>query len=157
MISATNKDLLAECAAGAFRERGDDILLLFDFFAERVATAYKRSEVELQDADIGLLMSHDWPGNVRELKNIAERYVLSLLPKGQRLPSILRYPQQQTPVAGEPCSLQNLLRNHERLLLEQALIRYKGDVQAVMDALDLPRRTLNEKMSRYNLERKRFI
>ncbi len=174
LISATNKDLLTKCAAGTFREdlyyrinvvelrvpplreREEDILLLFDYFAVQAAENYNRPENSLLDADIGLLMNHDWPGNVRELKNIAERYVLSSIPKGQRLASVLRYPNQDIPTR-EISSLQNLMRNYERLLLEQTLLRHKGDVQAVMDALDLPRRTLNEKMTRHNLERKNFV
>ncbi|MDX2479464.1 MAG: sigma-54 dependent transcriptional regulator [Desulfuromusa sp.] len=174
LISATSKDLLAECTAGTFREdlyyrinvvelrvpplreRGEDILLLFDYFVAQAAIAYNRPEVALQDADAGLLMSHDWPGNVRELKNIAERFVLSSIPQGQRLASVLRHPSQDI-VTPENSSLQDLMRQYERLLLEQALIRHKGDVQMVMTVLDLPRRTLNEKMARYSLDRKNYI
>ena len=174
LISATSKDLLAECAAGTFREdlyyrinvvelrvpplreRGEDILLLFNHFVSQAAIAYNRPEVSLLSADVGLLMNHDWPGNVRELKNIAERYVLSSVPSGQRLASVLRHPSYDSTTT-ENSSLQELMRQHERLLLEQALIRHHGDVQAVMIDLDLPRRTLNEKMARHCLERKNFI
>jgi two-component system C4-dicarboxylate transport response regulator DctD len=49
------------------------------------------------------------------------------------------------------------MKDHERLLLEQALLRCQGDVQAVMDVLDLPRRTLNEKMTRHQLDRKKYV
>jgi two-component system C4-dicarboxylate transport response regulator DctD len=174
LISATNKDLLEECAAGRFREdlyyrinvvelrvpplreRGGDILLLFDYFCTQAAAAYGRAAVPLQDKDAGLLMAHDWPGNVRELKNVAERCVLSSLPEGQRLSAILRYPNAETALP-EGSSLQDLVRHYERCLLEQALLRHKGDVQSVMQDLDLPRRTLNEKMTRYNLDRKDFV
>ena len=174
LISATSKDLLAECQNGTFRndlyyrinvvelrvpplrDRGDDILLLFDYFAVQAAAAYNRPEVSLLDSDIGLLMNYHWPGNVRELKNIAERYVLSSLPQGQRLATVLRHPSSAT-ITTEMTSLHHLMRQHERLLLEQALTRYHGDIQAVMDALDLPRRTLNEKMARYCLERKNYL
>lgn len=174
LICATNKDLRGECTAGNFREdlyyrinvvelripplreRGEDILLLFDYFAAQAAAAYKRPEVYLQDVDMGLLLNHDWPGNVRELKNIAERYVLSSLPQGQRMTSMLRHPGVQISIPAS-FSLQDQLRHYERLLLEQALVRHRGDVQAVMEALDLPRRTFNEKMARHNLERKNFL
>ncbi|WP_321390397.1 sigma-54 dependent transcriptional regulator [uncultured Desulfuromusa sp.] len=174
LISATSKNLLEECSAGTFREdlyyrinvvelrvpplreRGEDILLLFNYFVGQAAVAYNRPEVSLQDADIGLMMNHDWPGNVRELKNIAERYVLSSVPIGQRLTSVLRSPTQGAANAGNS-SLQELMRYHERLLLEQALIRHCGDVQAVMIDLDLPRRTLNEKMARHHLDRKNYL
>ncbi|MCW8859430.1 MAG: sigma-54 dependent transcriptional regulator [Deltaproteobacteria bacterium] len=174
LICASNRDLLSACAAGKFREdlyyrinvvnlrvpslrqRTEDILLLFDYFAVQAAAAYNRPEVSLQDADAGLLMSHDWPGNVRELKNIAERYVLSSLPQYQRLASILRQPELKDSTL-QRSSLQDLMKDHERLLLEQALLRCQGDVQAVMDVLDLPRRTLNEKMTRHQLDRKKYV
>lgn len=173
LISATNKDLLVECAAGRFREdlyyrinviellvpplreRGGDILLLFDYFCTQASATYNRPAVPLQDLDAGLLMAHDWPGNVRELKNIAERCVLSSLPDGQKLSAILRNPNTEA-VLPEGSSLQDLVRHYERCLLEQSLLRHNGDVQSVMEDLNLPRRTLNEKMTRYNLDRKEY-
>jgi len=98
LISASNTDLLAECSAGRFREdlyyrinvvelrvpplreRGADILLLFDYFVTRAAASYQRPAVSLPPAAANRLMAHNWPGNVRELKNVAERFVLSSLP-----------------------------------------------------------------------------
>ena len=56
----------------ALRERGDDIVLLFQHFAERCA----RPGVEPIRAASDLsawLLSHDWPGNCRELLNFVER------------------------------------------------------------------------------------
>lgn len=175
LICATNKDLLRECAEGRFREdlyyrinlveliipplrdRGGDILMLFDYFSAQAASTYQRPEVSLPESDISLLLSHDWPGNVRELKNIAERYVLSSVPQKRRLSAIFPHacePAESTP---KQQSLQALMHQYERRLLEQALIRHKGDVQSVMEALELPRRTLNEKMTRYHLERKDYV
>lgn len=173
LISATNKTLIDECAAGRFREdlyyrinvvelrvpplreRDGDILLLFDYFVAQAATTYNRPAVPLQTRDAGLLMGHDWPGNVRELKNIAERFILSSLPEPQRLASILGTPMQ-VDRGPETETLQDQLRRYERCLLEQSLQRHKGDVQSVMEELNLPRRTLNEKMTRHNLDRKDY-
>jgi DNA-binding NtrC family response regulator len=45
----------------------------------------------------------------------------------------------------------------ERRLLLDALHRHKGSIAAVMADLGLPRRTLNEKMLRYGLERQDFV
>jgi two-component system C4-dicarboxylate transport response regulator DctD len=173
LVSATNTDLLDACAQRQFREdlyyrvnvielrvpplreRGGDILLLFDYFISRAADTYQRLSPPLNAGDARLLLAQPWPGNVRELKNIAERFVLSSLPADERLRSILGSSGQSAP-AGDATSLQELLRQHERWQLEQALIRHRGDVQAVMEELDLPRRTLNEKMARHKLERKNF-
>jgi len=173
LVSATNTDLMDECSAGRFREdlyyrinvinlrvpplreRGGDILLLFDYFAAQAAATYQRPALPLQPPDANLLMAHHWPGNVRELKNFAERFVISSLPAAERLLSILGV-SGPSPPPPESTSLQEMLRHFERTLLEQALTRHHGDIQAVMEELDLPRRTLNEKMSRHNLERKDF-
>ncbi len=174
LISATNTDLLTECSESRFRadlyyrinvvelrvpplrERGGDILLLFDYFAVRAAETYQRPALSPGPTAANLLMAHNWPGNVRELKNVADRFILSSLPHEERLPTILGSSGQPL-VQPDNSSLQGLLRQYERTLLEKSLVRHQGDVQAVMEELGLPRRTFNEKMSRYQLERKDFV
>ena len=174
VISATNGDPRRSCADGLFREdlyyrlnvaylhipplrkRGSDILLLFEYFALRAAERYKREAPSLTGEAIATLMAHPWPGNVRELKNTAERYVLSSLPAENRIANILR-PAEAT--VGQPrgSSLADRAELFERCVIEQALRRYGGNIQAVMDELDLPRRTLNLKMQNHGLARKDFI
>jgi two-component system C4-dicarboxylate transport response regulator DctD len=174
LISATNRDLMSECAKGTFREdlyyrinvielripplreRHDDIFLLFDYFASQAAETYKKPAAPLPSQDINLLLAHNWPGNVRELKNLAERFVLSSMPLNDRLRSLVSLPSEKLPGRTETLTLQDKLRNYERCILEQCLVRHKGDMQAVMEELGAPRRTLNEKMARYGLERKEF-
>lgn len=46
---------------------------------------------------------------------------------------------------------------YEAQCLRQALARSKGDIKAVMALLQLPRRTLNEKMQRHGLARGDFL
>jgi DNA-binding NtrC family response regulator len=94
LITATNRDLKAQIEAGAFREdlyyrlnviqirvpalrdRGDDILILFQHYLTKAATAHRtRLPVLTRDAE-QLLVAYGWPGNVRELKNMTERLVL---------------------------------------------------------------------------------
>lgn len=56
------------------RERGDDVLLLFRWFAGECAEKYNMPPIRLQDARAeAVLLGYGWPGNVRELKNMAER------------------------------------------------------------------------------------
>jgi DNA-binding NtrC family response regulator len=45
----------------------------------------------------------------------------------------------------------------ERQLIKDAIKRHQGDMRKVMAELGLPRRTLNEKMAKYNLERSRSL
>lgn len=94
IIGATNADLRALAAEGRFkqdlldrlsfevlcvpplRERREDIMLLANHFAARMAHELGRQEVpEFADEAVSALQAHPWPGNVRELKNVVERAV----------------------------------------------------------------------------------
>ncbi len=58
------------------RERGEDILLLANYFAGRMAVELEWRDIpHFTPEAISALESHDWPGNVRELKNVVERAV----------------------------------------------------------------------------------
>jgi len=59
------------------RERGDDVVLLAQSFAERFGRKLGRSLRPLTPADVAALKSYAWPGNVRELQNVIERAVIT--------------------------------------------------------------------------------
>lgn len=162
IIAATKPDLLEEARAGRFREdlayrlnvaelrlaplrdRREDIPLLFTHFARLAAERVGRSAAQLSGAQLGHLLSHDWPGNVRELANAAERHALGL---GE--PSIAQVDSGQSLAAQQEA--------FEAQCLRAALSRHKGEIKAVMEELQLPRRTLNEKMQRHGLLREDFL
>ena len=95
MIAATNRSLLSEVAAGAFREdlfhrlavavlplpplrdRRDDLPLLIDHILALVNREGRGQpgfvEKELSSGARNLLLAHPWPGNVRELQNTLGR------------------------------------------------------------------------------------
>lgn len=94
IVGATNADLPELCRQGKFkedlldrlsfevlflpplRERGDDILLLAQYFASKMALECGHDGLPvLSDEVVDALMSYSWPGNVRELKNVIERAV----------------------------------------------------------------------------------
>lgn len=139
---------VVEIVVPPLRERKEDIPLLFQYFATSAAELYARELRPVSAATLGRLMSHDWPGNVRELRNAAERYALGLgegfLPKR---------PQEEA----KPPSLAEQVEAFERALIERCLTETGGKINAVMQRLDVPRRTLNEKMARLGLDRRRFV
>ncbi|MCS3466513.1 two-component system C4-dicarboxylate transport response regulator DctD [Pseudomonas sp. JUb42] len=161
IIAATKPDLLEEARAGRFREdlayrlnvaelrlpplreRREDIPLLFSHFARTAAERLGRPVPELSGQQLAQLLGSDWPGNVRELANAAERQILGL----------------GTPAADLPQAGQSLAAQQEAFeahCLRSALSRHKGDIKAVLNELQLPRRTLNEKMQRHGLLREMF-
>lgn len=174
ILSASNCDPRSACSKGVFREdlyyrlnlaeihipplrkRGSDILLLFDYFSVDAADKYKREMLPLPNEAVATLMAYHWPGNVRELKNTAERYVLSSLPVEKRIQHILQHTDTASARPHGP-TLAEQAEHFERCVIEQTLRRRNGNIQDVMEELDLPRRTLNQKMQNHGLVRKDFL
>lgn len=126
------------------RQRGDDVILLFTQFATACAERANRRPPELTPALVATLLNHPWPGNVRELKSAAERFGLGL---GLHLCGCA------TPAVAEMRSLDSMLDDYERSLILAALNQSEGSIAGAMQILDVPRRTLNEKMRRLGIER----
>ena len=134
------------------RARREDIPLLFQHFV-LVAAARCETEVPpLNHKALHALMGHDWPGNIRELRNIAERYVLLGEAYNFDVAALMNADEEHV----EGLSLADQVASFEKALLEQALNRYKGNIKAVMETLDIPRKTLSDKMRKYGLERGQF-
>ena len=91
ILTATNKDLQAAVADKSFREdlffrisavpitipplreRGDDVLLLAEYFLERFKREFRKPALKFTEETRARLRSYSWPGNVRELQNAVER------------------------------------------------------------------------------------
>ncbi|WP_313517903.1 sigma-54 dependent transcriptional regulator [Pseudomonas sp.] len=135
---------VAELQLPALRERREDIGLLFAHFVREAATRLGREAVTPTPLQLAQLFGHDWPGNVRELANAAERHVLDLN-------------EQPAPASGGEPSLAELMEAYEAQCLRLALARSGGEIKTAMSLLQLPRRTLNEKMQRHGLARGEFL
>jgi two-component system, NtrC family, C4-dicarboxylate transport response regulator DctD len=162
VISAVKPDLLDEVKAGRFREdlyyrlnvatlripplreRREDIPLLFEHFANQAAQRHGRDTPSLAPSELTRLLAHDWPGNVRELINAAERHALGL---GGATDAADDFPVQ---------SLAEQMEAFEAQCLHRALQHCQGNITEVMALLQLPRRTLNEKMQRHGLQRSSY-
>jgi len=159
VISAVKPDLLDEVKAGRFREdlfyrlnvatlhipalreRREDISLLFEHFAEEAAQRHGRTLEPLTPAELAALLGHEWPGNVRELINAAERHALGLGDNDAQ--------EGNQSLAGQ-------MEAFEAQCLHNALLRCRGSILQTMELLQLPRRTLNEKMQRHGLQRSAY-
>lgn len=141
---------VSELTIPPLRVRLQDIGLLFEHFVAETAAAQNRKSREITAVDLTSLLSHTWPGNVRELKNVAERFALGLSVGGKPAGAVVAGGQAL------PQSLANLVADFERGVIEKALLASEGNVAKVLEMLDIQRRTLNEKMTRYAIERKGY-
>ena len=94
IITATNRNLLKEIAAGRFRmdlyyrinvfpiylpplrERREDIPALANYFLTYYSSNIRPGPMSLSAAALNQLINYSWPGNIRELQHLVERHVL---------------------------------------------------------------------------------
>jgi DNA-binding NtrC family response regulator len=96
---------------------------------------------------------------VRQLINVAERAVLQNRRGSGSIASLLMADNEETAATmtteGKP--LKEYVESFEKMLIDNTMRRHKGSITAVMDELCLPRRTLNEKMAKYGLQRQDYL
>jgi two-component system C4-dicarboxylate transport response regulator DctD len=161
IIAATKTDLKKLSEAGAFRadlyfrlnvvsielpplrQRLGDIPSLMAYFLSQAARRFNREIPTWDEHDLIHWQQHDWPGNVRELKNVAERICLGV-------------EDGLEAVRPASASLPARLEVYERSLLRDALRAAKGHVAAAAEQLDLPKKTLYDKLARYGLDPDHF-
>ena len=141
------------------RQRGEDILTLFTRLGEQFADEYGCGAPELSAQEAAQLLQAPWPGNVRQLINVAERAVLQNRRGTGTIASLLMADDEESRPAmtteGKP--LKEFVDAFERMLIDNTMRRHKGSIVSVMDELCLPRRTLNEKMAKYALQRSDYL
>ena len=168
IISATNADLQSMVEKGIFRqdlmyrintieihipplrERGDDVILLAEFFLEKYATKYnKKIKGISRDAKI-MLARYGWPGNVRELQHAVERAVImeeSTIIK----PYSLMIPQKDKNNSNAPLLQGEMTMNLEELerdAIERAMKRANGNISHAAELLGITRYSLYRKLGK---------
>jgi formate hydrogenlyase transcriptional activator len=177
VIAATNRDLEAAIAAGAFRsdlyyrlnvfpiemptlrERREDIPLLVTYFLNRYARKAGRHFATADKKSLDLLQAYAWPGNIRELQNVIERSVIvSETPTFSVDESWL----SRRPSSPDPSIQPNLFSRspaQEKAVIEAALLECGGRVYGPSGAaakLGIPRSTLETKIKSLKINKHRF-
>jgi len=182
VIAATNRDLKAAVAKGAFREdlfyrlnvfpievpplreRKDDVLMLVEYFAQRYATRAGKTFRSIEKKTLDLLQSYEWPGNIRELQNIIERSVI--LSSGEVL-SVDEMWLSNEPTQPASRVEASMPLNHdteprtrgEREIIEAALARTRGRVSGPLGAaakLGIPPSTLETRIKALKINKGQF-
>ncbi|HEX9078129.1 MAG TPA: sigma-54 dependent transcriptional regulator [Desulfuromonadaceae bacterium] len=181
IIAATNKNLEQLVATRDFREdlyyrlsvipitipplreRREDIPILINSFLSRFNSDRKHAVKGFSREALDILCNYGWPGNVRELENLVERVVI-LKDSGFITPDDLpeKYLTGQVQVQEPPPAATNELppggiclnsavEAFENNLIQQALVRTRGNKKEAAALLNLKRTTLIEKLKKKNL------
>lgn len=125
------------------RERGNDILLLADFFTEKYARKYKKEIKNISPSAQRKLKEYAWQGNVRELQHAIERAVI--LSNGYTLNAD---DFMLTPISGKRKSEILNLEELEKRAIEQALKQSDGNMNQAAELLGISRFALYRKIEK---------
>jgi two-component system, NtrC family, response regulator HydG len=167
IIAATNRDLGQAIRSGSFREdlfyrlnvvsihipplrqRKRDIEPLIGHFLAKFNRQLKKSVQGFTPEAMELMLAYDWPGNVRELENTVERLVVfSVGPYLELSDLAFSGVEFCSPSGNEAISLKDMERDHILRILQQC----EGRRTDTARLLGIDRKTLREKLKRYQIE-----
>lgn len=162
LISATNRDIAIMVKEGLFREdllyrintihidmpplreRGNDIVLLAEFFLKKYVQKYARPELKISRHALDKLTEYSWPGNIRELQNTIEKAVILsedniIKPEDLYLRPVIR----EIGADSFPT-----LEEMEQNMIRAALDKHNGNYTAAAEQLGITRQTLYNKLKK---------
>jgi len=162
LICATNRNLESMVKDGLFREdllyrintiqielpplrkRGNDIIILSEFFLKRYCYKYKKPDIKINRQAIDKLLSYGWPGNIRELQHTIEKAVI-LSESSVLKPDDLYLKSPSSGLSGNSFST---LDEMERQMIRQAIEKNNGNFTAAAEQLGITRQTLYNRLKR---------
>ncbi|HSR54566.1 MAG TPA: sigma-54 dependent transcriptional regulator [Acidobacteriota bacterium] len=135
------------------RERGDDMELLADYFAERFSERYKVPKSRLASQALEHMRRYTWPGNVRELRNAMERAVV--LAKGEDIevenlpPSVRNLDEPVSVEVGFPVG--TTIADAEKALILKTLESTGNNKQRASELLGVDVKTVRNKLHKYGM------
>ncbi len=175
IVAATNRDIVQAIETDQFREdlfhrlnvvqfhlpplreRDDDILQLAGHFLKSFNGAMNKSVKRISRGAQHALLAHRWPGNVRELRNVIERaLILETTSEVQaaNLPDFhleSRLTKTETPVAAGDRTIDELVGDFERNLINTTLEQSGFNLTKSAEKLKISRHALRYRMQRLNL------
>lgn len=129
----------------ALRDRSEDVPRIFLGLLSEAAARYHRDVPDVPASVLADLAKSDWPGNVRELRNAADRFLLGLSANGAETESV-----------SENQMLADRVAEFEKNAISATLIANGGRLKPTYETLGLSRKSLYEKMQKYDLQRDAF-
>jgi formate hydrogenlyase transcriptional activator len=172
LIAATNRDLSAAVASGAFREdlfyrlnvfpialpplreRAADIPLLLEYFVGRYAKKAGKKIDHINKRTLVFFKAYDWPGNIRELQNVVERGVI--LSEDDTFSVDERWFKRKPCQSSMPPRGLPALADREVEMITAALAESQGRIGGPSGAaakLKIPRQTLESKIRRLGIDK----
>jgi DNA-binding NtrC family response regulator len=175
LIAATNRDIVEAIRHDQFREdlfhrlnvvqfrlaplrdRGDDVLLLAEHFLKHFSAGMNKQVKGISRGARQKLLSHHWPGNVRELKNVMERALILEREREIQATSLPDFKLEtqlhkgSAPQVNGDHSLDELVANFERELINSMLERNNFSLTKTAEQLKLSRHALRYRMQRLNI------
>ncbi|MCW5515038.1 sigma-54-dependent transcriptional regulator [Muriicola sp. Z0-33] len=126
------------------RERGEDVLILAEFYLKRFANKYDKPGLRINKAALDKLSGYQWPGNIRELLHAVERAVI--LSEGNVLKptDFILNEKTATSIGSGP----NTLEEMELQMITNALNQNNGNYSAAAEQLGVSRQTLYNKIKK---------
>jgi DNA-binding NtrC family response regulator len=162
LICATNKKLEVLVKEGLFREdllyrintiqielpplreRGNDIIILSEFFLRKYTRKYDKPEMRINQHAIDKLMDYSWPGNIRELQNTIEKAVILSESAVIKPEDLYLRPVQEINSPG----LFTTLEEMEQKMIRLALEKNNGNFTAAAEQLGITRQTLYNRIKK---------
>jgi DNA-binding NtrC family response regulator len=162
LICATNKNLENMVHEGLFREdllyrintiqievpplkeRGQDIIILAEFFLKKYASKYNKPELKINQQAQEKLLKYKWPGNIRELQHTIEKAVILSENNILKPDDFFMRSAAQSKNIQEEMTLEEM----ERRMINQAIEKNGGNLSAAADQLGITRQTLYNKMKK---------
>lgn len=167
LVCATNRNLPALVKEGLFREdllyrintihielpplrdRGEDVLVLAEFFLKKDASKYNKSQLKINNQAQEKLLKYNWPGNIRELEHAIEKAVILSDSNILKPDDFFLRPVTGSNTGNLDTTLS--LEEMEKQLISTALDNHPGNITAAAAQLGITRQTLYNKMKKFNL------
>ncbi|MNY02395.1 Transcriptional regulatory protein ZraR [compost metagenome] len=126
----------------ALRDRKEDLLTLIHLFIGKYSLEYNKSNVQINEKAIEVLMRYNWPGNIRELENVIHRSVIMSddTITLDHIPENLKYHIPSSDTLFKP------LKEYEKEQILKVLAAVNNNKTKAAQILQIDRKTLNQKV-----------